>query len=126
MKRTISTLIIMFITIAIVSFGFILNTNATFSLSESLSQAEKLCSDGNRSKAENMLDNSIYEWENRSKKIMLFYNHDKIDQVDESLHVAKIYAKTKQPEMFSAECNRTVIMLRHMHELELPTLYNIF
>ena len=36
MKRTISTLIIMFITIAIVSFGFILNTNATFSLSESL------------------------------------------------------------------------------------------
>ena len=126
MKRKTGSIIILLITIALVSIGLILNINTTLSLSDSLSYAEKLCSDGNLEKAERVIDNSINEWENKSKKIMLFYHHDKLDKVDESLHLIQFYAKARPADLCSVECNKTVIMLGHMQELEYPTLYNIF
>lgn len=125
MNRTKGAMLILFITLFIVVSGFVINTKTTSSVSRKITLASQRIDENDISGAELYTDSAINEWNSMIDKMMIFSSHGKIDQTDESLNIAAEYLKNNETDMFKAECRRTLILLKHMEEVEYPTINNI-
>ena len=125
MKRTIISAVILILIISAVTISIIINNNTSSDMLEGIDNAIEFCSKGNNSKALNEIDRIIENWDSASDILMVFSSHDKADEVDEALHIAKVYAENGENNMFIAECSRAKIMIKQINELEYPWLHNI-
>ena len=125
MNRIIGTIIIFLITIALVTTEFIINTNTASSVNDLIYKADLMAIKNKKSEAHKNMDEALKEWDNHVQSMLLFYSHQKPDEIEESLHIAKSYLDSGEMNMFHAECKLIMIRLRQFNDLEYPTIRNI-
>ncbi len=125
MNRIIGTIIILLLTIALVTTEFIINTNTASSVNEKIYSADEMASKNQISEAHKKMDEAMQEWDHHVQSMLLFYSHQKPDEIEESLHTAKSYLDQGEISFFHAECKLIIIRLKQFNDLEYPTIRNI-
>ncbi len=125
MNRIIGTIIILIITIALVTTEFVINTNTASSVNEKIYNADIIASNGRVDEAEYNMNEALKEWDDHSQSMLLFYSHQKPDEIEESIHKAKSYLDSEEMSLFHAECKLILIRLKQFNDLEYPSIKNI-
>lgn len=126
MSRIISAVCALLLTAVLTVSGLILNTNTADDVSELVYSAMESAKENDSRSAENDMKKLRELWESRNGLMLVFTAHDKLDNIDESIHTASAYLDCGDNKMFIAECRRTLTLLDHFRDIEYPSLNNIF
>ena len=126
MSRIISAAAAIIITGVLTLFGLIYNTSTADRISDGIYEAARYSEADDDTKTAGKIEEVRSLWEERKDIMLFFTSHDRIDDIDESIHMAKAYLEVNDKQMFSAECRRALTLLDHFRETEYPSLNNIF
>ena len=125
MHRIYSAIIILAVTIAVIMFGFTINTTTSRSVSDKVELAESYAVGGDTVNAKNAIKAAVSEWQGKMETMLIFVSHGRLDQIEESLNKANPYIEFGELKAFSAECRKVKILIKHFYDLEYPTINNI-
>ncbi len=125
MKRTNIALIVLAVTVIIVASGTIINIRMVDTITNDLETAISNIENGNKNNAEYYTRSAINSWESMLNILTMFNSHDKTDNIDQCLHIAETDLKNNETNLFLEEGQRTIILLRHLKDMEYPTPQNI-
>ena len=125
MKRTNIALIVLAVTVIIVASGTIINIRMVDTITNDLETAISNIENGNKNNAEYYTRSAINSWESMLNILTMFNSHDKTDNIDRCLHIAETDLKNNETNLFLEEGQRTIILLRHLKDMEYPTPQNI-
>ncbi len=125
MHRIYSAIIILAVTIAVIMFGFTINTTTSRSVSDKVELAESYAVGGDTVNAKNAIKAAVSEWQGKMETMLIFVSHGRLDQIEESLNNANTYIEFGELKAFSAECRKVKILIKHFYDLEYPTINNI-
>ena len=121
MKRIVIAAILIVSTLIIIAAGSVYNMKTVGEVSAVLYDALSDSGDSDR---------KIYKayemWEKSKNTMLLFSSHAKLNQIGESIRMAKEYSEIEDMKMYHAECRRALIYLDQFSGTEYPTIYNIF
>lgn len=125
MHRIYSAIIILAVTIAVIMFGFTINTTTSRSVSDKVELAESYAVGDDTENAKNAIKAAVSEWQGKMETMLIFVSHGRLDQIEESLNNANTYIEFGELKAFSAECRKVKILIKHFYDLEYPTINNI-
>lgn len=125
MNRLIGAFIVLGLIIAISTAGFLINTKTANSVKTKIENSIEFADKGELSKARSTLDNAIDEWERHIETMLLFESHGKLDEIEETINIAKSYIIKGEYNLFYMECNLAATLLDHFESLEYPNINNI-
>lgn len=106
--------------------GLVLNVTTAQDLTEMINSACAYVEDEDTDSALDVLEGAIAEFDERTGIMLVFVSHGKLDDIEETLQVAKSFLESGEIPEFMAECNRALAMLKHYKDVEYPYFNNIF
>lgn len=116
-----------FVIVIIISVtGMFLNIGTASDMTEQIQEARTHIENKEYEKAKEVINSAVEELDSRMEAMLIFVSHGKLDEIEESIQVAKSFLDSGEIPEFLAECNRALAMLDHYREVEYPYLNNIF
>ncbi len=125
MNRLIGAFVVLGLIIAISTTGFLINTRTANSVKTKIEQSVRFADSGETDKARSTLNDAIEEWKNHIETMLLFESHGKLDEIEETINIAKSYITKDEYHLFYMECNLASTLLDHFEHLEYPNINNI-
>ena len=123
MKRITGAILGIVVTIVIISVGFRYSMSSAADISEVIILAENAADETTSRTA---IEKAYTMWSERKNTMLIFSSHGKLNQIGESIRMARKYKELKDEKMFQSECTRALIYLDQFYSVEYPTISNIF
>lgn len=106
--------------------GMILNINTASDMTEFINETRNYVEKEDFNTAVQTIEDAVEELDKRMEWMLIFVSHGKLDEIEETILVARSFLKNKEIPEFMAECERALAMLNHYREVEYPYFNNIF
>ncbi|MDP4120841.1 MAG: DUF4363 family protein [Bacillota bacterium] len=125
MKRIWIVLIMLFAVIGLCCYEFIFSNSLIVQTENKLSEANNAAQENNINKAYSICEGIYNNWRNHQKTMNIFYYHDSVENVGQSIALMSEYAKYKDYVHFYAENKKIGEQLSVLKSAELPSIDNI-
>lgn len=116
-----------FVIVLIISItGMFLNIGTASDITEQIQKACTYVEKKDYENAKKTMNDAVEELDSRIEAMLIFVSHGKLDEIEETVQVAKSFLENNEIPEFRAECSRALAMLEHYREVEYPYLNNIF
>ncbi len=125
MKRFVTAIVLFAITIAACVAETIFLENTVNSFSQDITNATREADKENLESAMQLTDNIVDKWQEEQAFISTFINHDRLEEIGQSIISMKTNLKKGQIEDFFVESEVAKLQLNHLRDTESPTIQNI-
>ena len=126
MKNIVLTLLILAIMIFTMSFSIKYLNKASYELGKINEEIKQSIDDDNWDKAYKIFLELSNKWEDYSKKIKIFANHQEIDNIEMELQKLPQFIKERAKDQSLASVHVLEFLLNHISELEKVKIQNVF
>ena len=125
MKRFVTAIVLFAITIAACVAETIFLDNTVSSFSQDITDATKEVDNEDIDYAMQLTDNIANNWQEEQAFISTFINHDRLEEIGQSIISMKINLEKGQIEDFFVESEVAKMQLNHLRDTEFPSIQNI-
>lgn len=125
MKRFITSIILFFLTIGACLIETIFLNNTVNNFTQDINYIIQNANNKNIDKALQLANDINIKWQEQQAFISTFINHDRLEDISQSIISLKASLHQQQIEDFFVECEITKSQLNHLKDTEFPSIQNI-
>lgn len=125
MKRFIISIVLFVVTLSACIAETIFLDSTVESITQQINKALQEAEDENLESAMLLTDDIMSHWKEQQAFISTFINHDRLEEIGQSIISMKTNLYQGQIEDFSVEGEVAKLQLNHLKETEFPSLQNI-
>lgn len=80
----------------------------------------------NYDKVFELIDSFEKQWEKSERKLLVFVNHNELDEISRISSALKYYLIYKDYPMFSSELYKIIGIMEHIFKSEVPNIWSVF
>ncbi len=125
MKRFITSIILFFLTIGACLIETIFLNNTVNNFTQDINYIIQNANNKNIDKALQLANDINIKWQEQQAFISTFINHDRLEDISQSIISLKASLHQQQIEDFFVECEIAKSQLNHLKDTEFPSIQNI-